>query len=91
MKKQGNLLIKVALGVGFAVTLYSIINQQFEQNKLNKQLETMTKEVDHYADSVDELAYDLSICDKPEYFEKAARRLGYYRYGDTVFINDRKK
>ncbi len=91
MKNRGHIMIKVAAAVGFAVTLYSIINQQFELNKLNEQYEKLEQQVESYSDSVDELSYELSICDKPGYYERVARKLGYYNFGETVFLNDRKE
>lgn len=91
MKKHGHILLKVALAVAFVVTLYAIIDQQLEQNELVEQYEKLYAEVERYSDEVDELAYDFEICDTPEYFEKAARKLGFCKFGETVFINDRQK
>lgn len=88
MKKHGHLLLKAALAIAFVVTLYGIIDQQLEQNNLSDEYEKLADRVERCSDEVDELAYELSICDSPDYLEKAARRLGYYKFGETLFIND---
>lgn len=92
MKKRGNLLIKLAACAGFLLAMYGIVSQQLQTNKLQEQLRELEAEVQAYSDGNDELAYELSIAGSEEFYLRLARqKLGYHRYGETVFINDQKK
>jgi cell division protein FtsB len=91
MKKRGHFLFRIAAAAGFVLVLYGIISQQVEENNMLRQMEELESQVEAYSDRVDELAYDLTICHTEEYYLKVAReKLGYYQYGDTIFINDQK-
>lgn len=91
MKKRGNLLIKLAACAGFLLAMYAIVSQQLQTNRLQEQLRELAAEVEAYADENDELAYQLSIAGTEEFYLRIAReKLGYHRYGETVFINDQK-
>lgn len=92
MKKRGNLLIKLAACAGFLMAVYGIVSQQLQTNRLQEQLRELEAEVQAYADGNDELAYQLSIAGTEEFYLNLARqKLGYHRYGETVFVNDQKK
>lgn len=91
MKKRGNLLIKVAACAGFVIALYSIISQQLQTNKLQAELKELEAQVEANSDANDELAYELTIVNTEEYYQRVAReKLGYHQYGETVFVNDQK-
>ena len=49
------------------------------------------EKVEKLADEVDRLNYDLSIAGTDEFYERYARiRLGYYHYGDVIYVTDEK-
>ena len=91
MRRRGFLLVKIAIALVLVFLVYSIVDQQFNQNKLDEEIAAQAEKVEQLADEVDRLNYDLSIAGTDEFYERYARiRLGYYHYGDVIYVTDEK-
>jgi len=91
MKKGNSLLVKILIAAAIILVFALIISMQMRLNEIKEEKEKLEKQVEDYADKVDELQYQLDREIDDEYIEEYARKkLGYYMIGDEIFYFDHK-
>ncbi len=85
MKKKSKLLIRFSLlGAILAVMIY-MISLQVQMAVLKKEHDELTEIVDDYKTSISDMEHEL-LLPKEEYIAKYARKMGYHKYSDIIFV-----
>ena len=85
LKKKTKLMFRfILLAVLLGILIY-MISLQIQLNKLQKERNELTEIVDTYKTSIADMEREL-LLPKEEYIAKYARKMGYHKYSDIIFV-----
>ena len=79
------------IGVVFCIFAWTLIGQQIEISKKNKQISELNGKIEDMQDESDRLSKEVENLNNPEYIEQIAReKLGLVRPNERVFVDANK-
>ena len=91
MRKNFNVIIRIAFTVVIVYFMFNIIRVLYNFNELEKQAEEISEAVDALEERVAKNKYRLEEDVDEDYLRRVAKENGYYSPDETVFYNNMGK
>ncbi len=91
MKKNFNVVIRIAFTLVIVYFMFNIIRIMYDVNELEKKSEEVSETVDALEEKVSKIKYRLDSPVDDDYMKRVAKENGYYSPDEVVFYNNYNK
>ena len=89
LKFKMNFFVKVTIFIIICFCFILVVNLQFDLNELKKSNALLSKQIETYNDSIEQIAEQLEQPYDDEYVERVAReKLNYRMPNEIIYFND---
>ena len=89
LKFKMNFFVKATIFILICFSLILVINLQFDLNELKKTNDLLSKQIEAYNDSIEQLSEQLDQPYNDDYIERVAReKLNYRMPNEIIYFND---